>query len=175
MRTASTMLTNSGIRQKKARMRQFRSQWDFWHFRGAVHSGLRYIRTPEHDRFLKTILATSVSRRVVLQNGSFLWRAQLGNCWIKQTQGEETFEAPCAYSAKRMKPLPDRASEGRANAKGIPCLYLSTRKETAMAEVRPWIGSYISLGLFKILRFFADRAAKKWPLRGSLKLGVGWL
>jgi len=27
----------------------------------------------------------------------------------------------------------------------------------------------------KRLRFFADRAAKKWPLRGSLKLGVGYL
>jgi putative DNA primase/helicase len=27
----------------------------------------------------------------------------------------------------------------------------------------------------KPLRFFADRAAKKWPLRGSLKLGVGCL
>ena len=27
----------------------------------------------------------------------------------------------------------------------------------------------------KKLRFFADRAAKKWPLRGSLKLGVGCL
>src|SRR6266446_9355936 len=25
----------------------------------------------------------------------------------------------------------------------------------------------------KKLRFFADRAAKMWPLRGSLKLGVG--
>jgi hypothetical protein len=29
--------------------------------------------------------------------------------------------------------------------------------------------------LLKELRFFADRAAKKWPLRGSLKLGVGCL
>ena len=27
----------------------------------------------------------------------------------------------------------------------------------------------------KMLRFFADRAAKKCPLRGSLKLGVGCL
>jgi len=27
----------------------------------------------------------------------------------------------------------------------------------------------------KRLRFFADWAAKKWPLRGSLKLGVGCL
>jgi hypothetical protein len=29
--------------------------------------------------------------------------------------------------------------------------------------------------LLKSLRFFADWAAKKWPLRGSLKLGVGCL
>jgi len=27
----------------------------------------------------------------------------------------------------------------------------------------------------KNLRFFADRAAKKWPLQGSLKVGVGYL
>jgi hypothetical protein len=27
----------------------------------------------------------------------------------------------------------------------------------------------------KFLRFFADRAAKKWPLRGSLELGLGCL
>ena len=27
----------------------------------------------------------------------------------------------------------------------------------------------------KRLRFFADRAAKKWPLRGSLKLAAGCL
>jgi hypothetical protein len=68
-------------------------------------------------------------------------------------QGEEdTFDVARVYPPERMKPLPDRASEGRANAKGIPCLYLSTRKETAMSEVRPWIGSRISVGQFKLLR-----------------------
>ena len=51
-----------------------------------------------------------------------------------------------------MKPLPDKAYDGRANPKGIPCLYLATRKETALSEVRPWIGSYVSVGQFKILR-----------------------
>jgi hypothetical protein len=29
--------------------------------------------------------------------------------------------------------------------------------------------------LFKKLRFFADGAAKKWPLRGSLKPELGYL
>jgi RES domain len=51
-----------------------------------------------------------------------------------------------------MKPLRHRASEGRANPKGIPCLYLATTEKTAILEVRPWIGSYVSAGQFKLLR-----------------------
>jgi hypothetical protein len=62
------------------------------------------------------------------------------------------FEIECAYSPEIMKPLPDKAYDGRANPKGIPCLYFATRKETALSEVRPWIGSYVSVGQFKILR-----------------------
>ncbi|MDP2331028.1 MAG: RES family NAD+ phosphorylase [Reyranella sp.] len=51
-----------------------------------------------------------------------------------------------------MKPLPDRASEGRINPKGIPCLYFATTREGAMSEVRPWIGSVVSVGRFRINR-----------------------
>ncbi len=51
-----------------------------------------------------------------------------------------------------MKPLRDKAREGRANSKGIPHLYVSTHRETALAEVRPWLGSLISVGQFKVLR-----------------------
>jgi hypothetical protein len=63
--------------------------------------------------------------------------------------GEEWDEIPCPYPPKRMKPIPYFASEGRANPKGIPYLYLATDKETAMSEVRPWLGSSISVGQFK--------------------------
>jgi len=48
-----------------------------------------------------------------------------------------------------MKPLSDRALEGRANPKGIPVLYLCSNKEAAMSEVRPWLGSMISLAQFE--------------------------
>jgi hypothetical protein len=133
-------------------MRQFKSQWDFWNFRNAVSGKLRYIRTSEQDAFLKTVLTTSASRKVQLQSGQFFWRAQLGHGWMEREQDGETFEVPCAHPRTRMKPLRGQASEGRANAKGIPCLYLATRKETAMSEVRPWIGSYVSVGQFKLLR-----------------------
>ena len=51
-----------------------------------------------------------------------------------------------------MKPVSFEASEGRANPKEIPCLYLATDKETAMSEVRPWLHSDISVGQFKTVR-----------------------
>ncbi|WP_366931004.1 RES family NAD+ phosphorylase [Mesorhizobium sp.] len=49
-----------------------------------------------------------------------------------------------------MRPLAGRASEGRANPKGIPCLYMAVDRHTALAECRPWIGSLVSIGAFKI-------------------------
>jgi RES domain-containing protein len=44
-----------------------------------------------------------------------------------------------------MKPLRDRAFEGRVNPKGIPFLYVATQEETAVAEVRPWVGAFVSV------------------------------
>jgi hypothetical protein len=49
-----------------------------------------------------------------------------------------------------MRPLEGRAVEGRANPKGIPYLYTSTDRDTSLAEVRPWVGSFISVAQFKI-------------------------
>ena len=80
------------------------------------------------------------------------WRAQLGHHWKTLRKDGMEFEVECAYTSDRMKPPPDRAYEGRANPKGIPCLYVATTKETAMYEVRPWMGSYVSVGQFKALK-----------------------
>jgi len=57
---------------------------------------------------------------------------------------------PCPFPYARMKPLSDSATEGRANPKGIPCLYVATDKETAMSEVRPWLGAILSVAIFKL-------------------------
>jgi hypothetical protein len=56
------------------------------------------------------------------------------------------------FSVERMKPLAGRAREGRANPKGIPYLYLATRRDTAVAEVRPWKGGAVSVGQFRATR-----------------------
>ena len=119
--------------------RTFKSWRSFWDFNHAVRRKLRYVRAPEHEEFLQTVAETSHPRKVVMKEGFVLWRAQLGHEYREEKQGDEVFEIECAYSPERMKPLPDKAYDGRANPKGIPCLYLATRKETALSEVRPWI------------------------------------
>ena len=112
----------------------------------------RYIHTAESEEFLDTVRATAAAREKQLKKSSIFWRAQLGYSWRQEGEGDAAFEVECALGPRRMKPLRDRASEGRVNPKGIPFLYLATTKETAAAEVRPWIGSYFSLAQFETAR-----------------------
>jgi hypothetical protein len=51
-----------------------------------------------------------------------------------------------------MKPRLRRATEGRANPQGIPYLYTATVDETAAAEVRPWLGAYVSVAQLRTNR-----------------------
>jgi RES domain-containing protein len=51
-----------------------------------------------------------------------------------------------------MKPLPDQASGGRANPKGLPYLYVATDRDTAVAEVRPWVGAFVSVAQMALAR-----------------------
>jgi RES domain-containing protein len=59
---------------------------------------------------------------------------------------------PAPLKHERMKPLVDRAQEGRANPKGIPYLYLATHQGIAVAEVRPWVGSHVTIARFELIR-----------------------
>lgn len=43
-------------------------------------------------------------------------------------------------------------SGGRANPPGFAYLYLANTRETALAEMRPWIGESLTLAIFEILR-----------------------
>lgn len=124
----------------------FKSWRDYWAFEKEVHRHRRYSLTKEAQQFLATIAATCASREDHIPEGWQGWRAQLGHSWRYDDNAE--CEVACALGKERMKPLADRAHEGRVNPKGIPCLYLATTSETAMSEVRPWIGSSVSLAQF---------------------------
>ena len=133
-------------------MPMFKSWRSYVDFEGSVMRDRRYVRSIESEEFLKTVMATAAPRKTTVEKRSILWRAQLGHEWRSEGEEPETFEVECALPPDRMKPRPDRASEGRANPKGIPCLYVATEKKTAVSEVRPWIGSYVSVGQFKPVR-----------------------
>jgi len=131
----------------------FKSFQSFRQFALSITTQWRYARDAERTDFLQTVLETSASRQEVIAAGTILWRAQLGHDWYPEAQGEGPDEVqPSPLPPERMKPSGNRARENRANPKGIPYLYVATHQETAVAEVRPWIGSYVSIAQFALKR-----------------------
>jgi hypothetical protein len=134
-------------------MPEFPSHRSYRDFAVLVSQRWRYARPPEMTDFLETVLSTAGKKEEVIAAGTILFRAQLGHDWRPEPVAEGvTEELPCAFSPERMKPRPDRAVEGRANPKGIPCLYVGTHTKTSVAEVRPWIGALVSVARLKTTR-----------------------
>ena len=132
-------------------MKTFETIGDYFKFVSLVRNTNRYRFYPWGEEFLETLLFTAENRKLAVPKGTFFWRSQLGKAEPKNVVWEEgVYEdtKPYPYPPERMKPRIDMASEGRANPKGIPYLYLSTDGDTAMAECRPWLQSHISVGRF---------------------------
>lgn len=107
------------------------------------------MRSPSGERFLRAVADTCKARLASFSQGAEFWRAQVGHDWTIDADGRR-ISGP--HPEARMRPWQDRAYEGRVNAKGIPCLYLATTREVAMSEVRPWIGSTLSVARFSLGR-----------------------
>lgn len=122
---------------------------DFLDFKAEVSLRRRYIRSVAGDRFLAVVAGTCQTRIETFEEGTAFWRAQVGHEWSTDTDGRR-ISGP--HPEARMRPLQDRAYEGRVNPKGIPCLYLATSREVAMSEVRPWLGSVVSVARFALGR-----------------------
>ena len=129
----------------------FQSWSSFYSFRHKKEHEERYFHSKEVQEFLDGVIATARERVESIPKGQRYWRAQLGShdepCCDFDGQLVDYRTVP--YSAKRMKPLPKKASEGRVNPKGIPYLYLSTDEKTAISEVRPCVGSYVTVVQFE--------------------------
>lgn len=123
----------------------------------------RHFRYCHHDhvtKFLDAVIATSESRKTTWPAKTELVRAQIGcqvltdrNEWADSPSGLADQDMKCKpYEKARMKPLSWKAKEGRANPRGIPCLYLATNPHTAMSEVLPWKGCKITLATFETVK-----------------------
>lgn len=131
----------------------FKSWRSYWEFRHAVKNKFRFILDDKSKDFLKALEDTCTSRIQTIPISDSLWRAQIG-CDYQPLYQEDIHvdDLPIHFPYKRMKPLSNSASEGRANPKGMPYLYVATDKETAMSEVRPSLGAILSVGEFKPTR-----------------------
>ncbi len=130
----------------------FRSQNSYRRFAREVSHSNPFFRNNESEEFLNTLLLQAENRKEPLKSNAKFWRAQRGHGWREIVVDGIPIgdEEPVPHPKDRMKPLPNKAMEGRANPKGIPYLYLSSDQTTAMSEVRPWKGDLLSLGLFRI-------------------------
>lgn len=129
--------------------------WDSYaHFARRIRRHTRYVLGPQDQAFLSTVLGTIHERETELAAGLILFRAQRGVEWIDRLDDEGNWEgeAPWGYGEARMKPLRDRATEGRANSRGIPVLYVASTVNTAISEVRPWVGAEVSLAHCRLKR-----------------------
>lgn len=121
-------------------MSAFASHDAYEQFARAVQRERRFLG---HEEFLSAVHATAQSRVVTLTKGYPIWRAQVG-------ADEDEYGSSGPFEPHRMMPLTSGAREGRANPAGIPYLYCATDRETALAEVRPWVGQDVSVGRFKV-------------------------
>ena len=128
---------------------EFDSWMSYWEFAAHVRSLRRYVWGDEVQRFLNAVLGSRDRRNYVLRAGTTLWRVQMGVDWKDNDDG---IQEPMGFLPERMKPYFRYVGEGRANTAGIPVLYLASTEEAAISEIRPWVGSNISVAQFEIVR-----------------------
>jgi hypothetical protein len=84
-------------------------------------------------------------RTMLYPINTVLYRARLG--FVRGTEGDEPFSG-----AKIGAPPPEKARPGRANAEGKVVLYCTDQEETAVAEVRPVRGEFVSVAEMRTVR-----------------------
>jgi RES domain-containing protein len=144
-------------------MNTFESKNAFWDFARTVQSERRFIFDGKNGDFIAAVRAASRSRARLLKSGTSLFRAQTGSEFsIEEEKGVE-WEHP--LSKTRMNPDPKFISRGgRANPPGFAYLYLATNENTALAEMRPWVGETLTLAVFKMkkrIKLVICRAGKE--------------
>jgi len=140
-------------------MPEFASLHSYMQFERSVKTKARFAHEDAVKEFLKTVLETVEPRLRPLPMGKVLFRAQRGFIWTTEPAhiGEdedaiESIDVEAALPPERMVPKAEYVGDGRINPKGIPCLYLATTASAAISEMRPWVGSYVTLAQFKTVR-----------------------
>lgn len=133
-------------------MNEFHTHRQYWDFAGDVVCRWRYARPIPVGDFIDAVRATCKERAEDIPADSFFYRAQNGCEWFPGVVDEGRPETPAPFPVDRMKPQVDRATEGRVNPKGIPCLYVASEEKIAVSETRPWIGAHVTVAMLRTVR-----------------------
>lgn len=95
------------------------------------------------EKFKKIFDSIMEECKYNISKGDILYRARMHN-------NEEIVKKVLPYKGKDigMPPRNVNSSNGRVNPKGISYFYLADDKDTAIAEIRPNVDSYITIGKF---------------------------
>jgi len=130
----------------------FRTHRQYWEFAGEVIQRWRHARSQTVVEFLEAIRGTCQGRELKIPKEHCFFRAQSGCEWSVGSVNDGSPDVPISFSKERMIPRRDCAREGRANSKGIPCLYVASDEKTAVSELRPWIGAYATVASLRTVR-----------------------
>jgi hypothetical protein len=129
---------------------EFRTPDDWSRFVKYLNETNRFVLTPSWKSFVNKVVKTAKSRVRKIKKDSLLIRARIGSTILEYKDGDEQ---PAPLSPRDMgAPPKNKAKSGRLNPHGISYLYLSSDIDTAIAEVRPWMGVDVSIGYFKAKR-----------------------
>lgn len=115
----------------------------YWKFRNAVSGTDRFALSDDVRQFLDEFRSQLPERQRIVPKGFRFFRA--ANDYEERVDDDTGTPRFSACGDDRMIPRLQFAVEGRVNPKGIVVLYLATSSETAISEIRPWVGDWISV------------------------------
>lgn len=126
-----------------------------WHeFKSYLLSVNRFILDEQQQEFIDNVILTAQNRSVQLKQGELWYRARRyvedhGKYPIREGNKKIGGIFP-ASKREIISPPMNLASDGRANPRQFPMLYLAKDKETAMAETRPFMYESLTVATFTI-------------------------
>ena len=125
-------------------------KWDdYRQFREELLKEFRFFRSDWANGYLAALKHTCKERIVTITRDTELWRSRLGSSLAPNMSDDVDDMSFAAYSGDEVTaPPPNRSRASRIGVTGIPVLYLSSDRNTAMSEVRPWKNQRVSLAKF---------------------------
>src|ERR1041384_6632559 len=120
---------------------------------------------PADPGYVEDLLSNALKCATDVASGTTLYRARI------HPVEKETETEPLPWPELGMAPR-ERVKGARLNPERIPYLYCSLEADTAVAEVRPWLGARISIGSFvtKVPMSVVDLRQERANAMGDLDL-----